>query len=83
MPSICQSFWFIERAGLLHYFTDIYELRRRSAVYVDKILRGAKPADLPVEQPTQFQLIVNLKTAEALELQLPTSILAAADKIIE
>ena len=83
LPSICQDFYFIERGGLLYYFTDIFDVRRRAAVYVDKILRGAKPADLPVEQPSRFQLIVNMKTAEALGLQLPLSILAAADRIIE
>lgn len=82
-PSISQDTYFVEKAGLLSYFTDIFDVRRRSAVYVDKILRGAKPADLPVEQPTRFQLIVNMKTADLLGLQMPTTIMAAADVIIE
>ena len=80
---MCQTLPCIESAGLVYYYTDILDYRRRAAVYVDKIIRGAKPADLPVEQPTRFQLIVNLKTAEALGLQLPSTILSVADKIIE
>lgn len=83
LPSICQNFYFIERAGLIYYFTDVLELRRQAAVYVDKIFKGATPADLPVEQPTRFQLIVNMKMADALGLHLPVSLLAAADVIIE
>jgi putative tryptophan/tyrosine transport system substrate-binding protein len=83
LPSISQSPGFAERGGLLHYGADILDLFRRSATQVDKILRGAKPADLPVEQPTKVTLIVNLKTAKALGLTIPQSLLARADQVIE
>ena len=74
---------YVEAGGLLSYGPNFPDLYRRAAEYVDKILRGAKPADLPIEQPIKFDLIVNLTTAKALGLTIPESFLIRADRVIE
>jgi len=74
---------FVLGGGLMSYAPDFRDLFRRSATYVDKILNGAKPADLPVQQSTKFELVVNLKTAKALGLTIPQSLLLRADQVIE
>jgi putative ABC transport system substrate-binding protein len=83
LPAIYNSREYIEAGGMMSYGVNWPDLFRRSAEYVDKILRGAKPADIPVEQPTKFDLVVNQTTARALGLNVPSTILARADEVIE
>jgi putative ABC transport system substrate-binding protein len=83
LPTMFASKENVEAGGLMSYGVDRNDLSRRAALYIDKILKGAKPADLPVEQPTKFQLVVNLKTAKALGLEVPATVLARADEVIE
>ena len=82
LPAIYGHTAFVDEGGLMSYGTNFGEIMRRSASYVDKILKGAKPGDLPIEQPTQFELVVNLKTAKALGITIPESILLRADEVI-
>jgi len=83
LPTIHGYRDYVEAGGLMSYGANLPDLFRRSADYVDKILRGAKPADIPVEQPTKFDLVINLTTAKALGLDVPSSLLARADEVIE
>jgi putative tryptophan/tyrosine transport system substrate-binding protein len=83
LPAIYNGSEFPKAGGLMSYGPNIDDLCRRGAVYVDKILRGAKPADLPVEQPIKFELVLNLRTAKALGVEIPPTLLAVADEVIE
>ena len=83
LPSMFNAREFVELGGLISYGASIPELNRRAATYIDKILKGAKPGDLPIEQPTRFELVINLKTAKALGIKIPNSILVQATKVIE
>jgi putative ABC transport system substrate-binding protein len=83
LPSVAATREYVEAGGLMSYGPSFAENYRRAATYVDKIFKGAKPGDLPVEQPTKFEMFINRKTAKALGLTIPQSLLISADKIIE
>jgi putative ABC transport system substrate-binding protein len=83
LPSMYPTMEFVDAGGLMFYGGSIPEMYRRAAAYVDKILKGASPTDLPVEQPTKFDMVINMKTARALGIVIPQSILVRADRMIE
>lgn len=83
LPSLCESAGFADEGCLISYGADVLLLYRRAATFVDKILKGAKPADLPVEQPTKFELVINLKTAKQIGVTIPHNALARADRVIK
>jgi putative ABC transport system substrate-binding protein len=83
LPSMHEQIDYVEAGGLMSYASDFHEISRRAAVYVDKILQGRKPADLPVEQPMKFEFVINLKTAKQIGLTIPPNVLARADRVIK
>jgi putative tryptophan/tyrosine transport system substrate-binding protein len=83
LPAVYTKIPFAEAGGLLSYGANLHDLFKRASVYVDKILKGARPVDLPVEQPQKFELVVNLKSAHALGLTIPQSLLLRADRVIQ
>jgi putative ABC transport system substrate-binding protein len=83
LPAVYFARPFVTAGGLISYGPDVIDQYRRAAAYVDRILRGEKPGDLPVQAPTKYQLVINLKTAKALGLTIPQSVLSRADEVIE
>jgi putative ABC transport system substrate-binding protein len=83
LPAMYNAREFVEAGGLISYGANVPDLNRRTVIYAEKILKGAKPSDLPVEQPTKFELAVNRKTAKALGIEVPPALLATADEVIE